>query len=314
MRTWLLVLLAGGLIGSVGCRKPLVTGVSVDPAFRDAIPKSAKALLSIQIEKLKATALYQRHQNEFDLPQLDVLSERVGIDPRRDLTAVLLIWDGAKALLVARGGFASTDINRKLGTLGVERFSYKKYTLFGGGRDAVAFVDKSLAIAAPADLLRSTLDLRDSGDGGVPDELHRRLAGVAKNDQIWEVSHGGLPFANIRLPSDLQSALANIAGYIDDTTVGIGVDSGAHLQIEIDCISKEGAQRVHDALRGLIGLGRLTTDTSSLDLLRMWDAISVRQDEQVIRVRADLAADLTDKLLVYLPSLRSRARQILSRQ
>jgi hypothetical protein len=86
------------------------------------------------------------------------------------------------------------------------------------------------------------------------------------------------------------------------------------LQVEITCTSNEGAQRVHDALRGLIGLGRLTTNESSLDLLRMWDAISVQQSQQVIHVRADLAADLTDKLMAYLPSLRRRAGQMLNRQ
>lgn len=84
----------------------------------------------------------------------------------------------------------------------------------------------------------------------------------------------------------------------------MGFDSGSHFKAEISCTSAEGAQRVHDALRGLIGLARLSTNDSELDLLRMWDAISVDQDQQVIRIHADLPEDLTDKLLAHLPSLR----------
>jgi hypothetical protein len=313
VRIAVVALLAAGLIAGLGCGKAPATGVSVEPAFRSAIPKNTKALLSIQIEKLKATELYKRHQTEFDLPQLDALAERVGLDPRRDLTALLLAWDGDKALVLARGSFAPAELGRKLGAMGIPRFSYKKYTLFGEGKDAVVFVDKGLALAAPADSLRTVLDLRDNGDGGVPDELRQRLPSIAKSALIWEVSRGGLPFANIALRSDLQSALANIAGYVSDTTFSLGVDSGAQLHAEITCVSNEGAQRVHDAMRGMIGLGRLTTNESNLDLLRMWDAISVQQNQQVIRVRADLPPDLTDKLLAYLPSLRSRAGQMLNR-
>jgi hypothetical protein len=82
------------------------------------------------------------------------------------------------------------------------------------------------------------------------------------------------------------------------------------LQADIKCVSKEGAQRVHDALRGLVGLARLSTNTSNMDLLRLWDAVDVDQDQDMVHVRADLSADLTEKLFTYLPQIKSRARQM----
>jgi hypothetical protein len=83
------------------------------------------------------------------------------------------------------------------------------------------------------------------------------------------------------------------------------------VQADIFCVSNEGAQRVHDALRGLIGLSRLSTNQSRLDMLRLWDAVHIDQDQQVVHVRVDLPADLADKLLAELPKLASRAERMI---
>ena len=70
---------------------------------------------------------------------------------------------------------------------------------------------------------------------------------------------------------------------------------------------------MHDALRGLIGLARLSTNDNEIDLLRLWDAVSINQDEKAVHIKADLPADLTEKLLTHLPSLRGKAAAILNR-
>jgi hypothetical protein len=85
------------------------------------------------------------------------------------------------------------------------------------------------------------------------------------------------------------------------------------VQADIFCVSNEGAQRVHDALRGVLGLSRLSTNESRLDLLRLWDAIHIDQDQQVVHVRMELAPDLADKLLAELPRFAGRAGDILRR-
>jgi hypothetical protein len=64
-------------------------------------------------------------------------------------------------------------------------------------------------------------------------------------------------------------------------------------------------------LRGLIGLARLSTHDNELDLLRMWDALSIAKDRQTVRVDMDLPADLTDKLISKLSVLRGRAGAML---
>jgi hypothetical protein len=302
------------LIGVVGCGKAGSKGASVDEAFRSAISADAQTLVSIKLDKLKASDLYRRHQQQLEVPQLNALSERVGLDPRRDLSNILLVWDGKHLLLLAAGGFSNAQIEAKLAAQGAQRASYKSFTLFTQGADAVSFPDRGFAIASSISTVQAALELRSSHGGAVPTELSDRLADVPADAQIWEVSRGGLPAANFPLRTDIASALSNITTYVTGTSAGLRFDSGSHLQARVVCTSPEGAQRVHDAMRGLIGLARLTTNDNQLDMLRMWDAVSITKDQQFVRIQADLPADLTDKLITQLSGLRGRAGAVLGPQ
>jgi hypothetical protein len=87
------------------------------------------------------------------------------------------------------------------------------------------------------------------------------------------------------------------------------VDSGTHFKIDLTCISEEGAKRVHDALRGAIGLGRLSTRDDQQELMQVYDAISVDQDKALVRVHADYSGTLTDKLFEQLGQVTKALRR-----
>jgi hypothetical protein len=298
------VLVVSAMVMAAGCGKTQERGARIDEAFRAAVSPDVQTLVSIQLEKLKASELYRRHEKELQLPQFNAMAERVGLDPRRDVSKLLVVWNTKHLLLLALGGFSTRQLEEKLTSGGARRVPYKSFTLFTRGNDSVAFPETGLAIVGSTAVAQSALDLRSARGGKIPPDLEARVAEIPANAQIWEVSRGGLPAANFPLRSDLASALSNITSFVDSTSFGVNFDSGSHLQARIICKSPEGAQRVHDAMRGLIGLARLATHDNELDLLRMWDAISISKEQQVIRVQADLSSDLTDKLIDQAASLR----------
>ena len=292
------------LITAVSCSHAQ-QGAQVDKTFRSAISPDAQSLFSARLDRLKASDVYRRHEQQLDLPQLNAMAERVGLDPRRDLSNVLVEWDGKNLLMLAQGAIATSQLEAKLTAGGARRVSFKNFTLFTRGADSVSFPE-GLAIAGPTAVVQSALELRSEKAGDVPAELKERLAEVPADSQIWEVSRGGLPLANFPLRSDMASNLSNIAAFVSGTSLGLRFDSGSHLQARLICKSPEGAERIQDTLRGLIGLGRLSTHDNELDLLRMWDAISISKEQDTLRIQADLAADLTDKIIARMPSLRER--------
>lgn len=312
MRLFLICAFCAVLIAAAGCSRQGPTGVSVDSTFKPFVASDAVALVQLDLQALRKTPLYQRHQAAIQAEGFDQMAERVGIDPRRDVTKLFVVWDGKEPLALAKGEFPAQTIDAKLTSLGAQRTSYKNYTLFGNparsGAEAVAFVGGDLAVAGALPAVHQALDGR--GSGALPDALREQLSQLQKNDQVWEVSSGPL-LANVHLPSDVESALSNISSYITLTRAGIAVDSGVRVDAHITCISEEGAHRVRDALRGSIGLARLATNNNNLDLLRLWDSFKVSQSSQSVDVTADLSADLIDKLIANVPQIKNRARQEL---
>jgi hypothetical protein len=294
-----------------GCSKAR-SGAEVDKAFRHAVPSDAQTLFALKFDKLKGSELYRRHEQQLELPVFDAMSERLGLDPRRDLSNVLLVWDGTRPLLLAQGTLSDSQLEAKLTAGGAQRVPYKSFTLFTRAAESVSFPDHSMAVAGSTEAVHSALDLLSAHAGAVPDELQERLAEVPADSQIWGVSRGGLPLAGFPLGSELQSNLSNIAAYVSGASFGVRFDSGSHLQMRIICKSPEGAQRIQDTLRGLIGLARLSTHDNELDLLRMWDAISTSKDQQAVNIKADLAADLSDKLIAQVLAMRGRAGGVLN--
>lgn len=296
MRSFVRALLFTGLLFTIGCSRQTETGISVDRALKPLVPPDTKVLAGLDIEKLKSAPLYQRHQ-EVDWNQLTHLREQIGFDPRRDVSDALISWNGKQALVLARGSFNLKELQERLG---VRHAFYKHRDLIGVDTGGVVLLKKGVAAAGDAAMLRTMIDVQDAGTGGVPPELEQQLKHLPKTDQVWAVSRGGLPFADAPLRSDIASTLSNIVGYVSTVSAGVGLDTGAHVQAEITCVSDQGAQRVRDALRGGVGLARLTTKDDELDLLRLYDAIHVDQDHQFIHIRADFSADLTDKLIARL--------------
>jgi hypothetical protein len=302
------------VVFSAGCSKTPSTGATVDSAFRAGISPDVQTLVSINLDRLKTTELYRRHQQLLDLPQFNNLAERAGLDPRRDIASLCVTWDGKHMVLLAKGGFTNGPLEEKLVANGAQRVPYKKFTLLTRGSDSVAFTKPGFAVASSTAAVQSELDLLASNSGTIPEELNARLADVPSDAQIWEVSRGGLPFAGFALRSDLDSALSNFAAFVTGTSFGVRFDSGSHLLSRFLCKSPEGAQRVNDAMRGLIGLARLSTKDNELDMLRMWDAVSISKDQQFVRVRADLPADLSDKLINQIATFRGHAGAVLAPQ
>jgi hypothetical protein len=221
------------------------------------------------------------------------------MDPRRDISEVLIAWNGKAALSLVRGTFDPAVVSQKLVALNAPQTTYKNHQVFGDPKNSIVFVSKGFAITGDGQDVDRALDLLGSSGNSISEPLEERLKQVPKADQIWIVSNG-LPFADAPMRSDIQSALSNITNYISGATVGVLVDTGTHFKIDLTCISEEGAKRVHDALRGAIGLGRLSTRDDQQELMQVYDAINVDQDKTVVHVHADYSGTLTDKLFDQL--------------
>lgn len=279
-----------------GCQARKSESLHVDPALESLVPADTVFVAGANVDAIRDTPVYQKLLSRMPLPQLDEFSRRTGLDPRKDLSEVLSCTNGKTGLLLARGKFRPPEVEARLEANGAKRFAYKKYSLFGDERAAIFFLNTSTAIGGPTDQLRSIID--QAGGRGLPAPLRDLLRSLPADDQIYAALTGGLEGLNLAIPQDSNLGnIANVLRAIDSATLGMDLRSGISVVAQVASKTERDAKFVHDMVKGVVGLGRLNTPDSHPELLKLYDAIQVTQQQTITKVTADIPADLADRFL-----------------
>jgi hypothetical protein len=107
---------------------------------------------------------------------------------------------------------------------------------------------------------------------------------------------GSLPDLNLPRGSNFRN-LERAFSAIETATLAADLSRGLKLSVTANYTGEAEARQVHGAVRGLIGLGRLTTPPDKGEVLRFFDAIVTAQEGAVVRINADIAQDLLDKVV-----------------
>lgn len=290
------ITLLAALAALSGCTPRSSQIVRIDPALATLIPPDAVALVGVKADALRSTEFYRRWVVARPQPRLDEFASRTGLDPRKDIWELLIASDGKSAVAMARGKFSPAGLEPSLAQAGAQRFAYKGYTLVGSEQAAVVFMNASTALAGPAAALRATLDRRETG-AKPPKALLDRVATIPAISQVWAAATG--PFDKFDLPVSRTGNLSiptQIFGSIQAVTAWADLRQGVDLVAKIEGSTPSDAKRVHDTLRGLLGMGRLSTADGERELLRLYDSISVEQKDQAVSVNANIPIDFIEKL------------------
>ena len=280
------------------CQPQKPASLHIDQALGNLIPPDTTFVMGANLEALRSTPVYQKWLGQLDLPQLKDFAAQTGVDPRKDLSRVLSCSNGKSALLLARGTFNLRDLEPRLAAKGAQKTDYKGHKLFGDQRWAVTFIDTSTAVAGSTIELRALLDRQAAKSSGLSPALRAKVDSINANSQVWGAVVGGLQGLNLGVPDDsnLGSAIHLLQG-IDSATLAMDLRSGLDLKAEADCRTDRDAKRINDAIKGLVGIGRLSTPDNQPELLKLYDAVKVAQQQAHVQVVAQVGSDLVDQFL-----------------
>ena len=287
---------------ALGCGSAETGSVRVDPGLAALVPADTVTLGGVRMEALRATAVYKRWVVGRSMPLMDEFAKETGLDLRKDLAELLSASNGRDTVVLARGKFSPATLESRLSRPGVKRMPYKGHTLIGNEEGAVAFLNATTAVAGRAAMIHSVIDQRNRG--GVPAALLEKLKTVPASSQIWAVSLGG--FGQIGKVVPQEGMLANVGkilSLIENFTFAADFRAGLDALATGLCRSEQDARSLSDAVRGLIGLGRLSTPDNEPEMLRFYDAIQVEQQQRTVRVRAQIPQDLLDKAIQKVEAL-----------
>jgi len=277
------------------CQPKQSASLHISPALEALVPSDTVVVLGIDLAALRDTAVYQKLITRVPLPQLDEFQKQTGLDPRKDLSEALLCSSGKTALLLVRGKFRVSDLEARFKSKGVTPSKYKGHALFGDDRAAIVLIDESTAAAGPPAQIHALIDRTASG---LPPNLRQQLRTLPAGDQIYAALTGGIERLNLPLPREgnLGNVLQALRS-VDSAALGLNLTHGIDGLAEVNCTTERDARFIHDMLRGLIGFGRLNTRDDQPEMLKLYDAIQVTQQQQQAKVTANVPQELADRFL-----------------
>lgn len=291
-----IALVAVALLILTACTPRASQTIKIDPALATLIPPDAITLVGVKADTLRSTEFYKRWITAHPQPQLEEFVKKTGLDPRKDIWELLVASDGKNTVAMARGKFSATGLEPTLTEAGAQRIAYKGYNLIGNEQAAVVFMNATTALAGPTAALRATLDRRESG-AKPPKALLDRAATIPATSQVWIAATG--PFDKLTLPVTRTGNLSvppQMFGAIQGVTAWADLSQGVDLTAKVEGATPDDAKKLQSAIKGLIGMGRLSTPTEKREFLRLCDSVAVEQQERVVQVKANVPMDLIEKL------------------
>jgi hypothetical protein len=292
MRLALWAALPAVLLASA-CQRPQA-GVRIDPALATIIPADTVMAAGVKVEGVRQTPLYAKYIEKAGLLRVDDFAQKTGFDPRKDLYELLATSNGKDIIVMARGKFSPLGLEPKASE-GIPRTNYKGLTLIGDEKSAVAFINPSVAVAAPMPVLRNFLDHRTE-TSGPPQALADQLTQIRPDSQIWAAAIGGENFSRLIPEAGNMANLNRILADVQSATVSLDLRFGFDFVGQAIYANEKSAQSTTEALRALLGFARLNTPNSEPDLLKAYDGIQVNQLKNTMKVSANLSNDMVEKL------------------
>ena len=175
------------------------------------------------------------------------------------------------------------------------------------GRDVVVFTKSKSGIAQYDRQGNRTVP--SGRAGGVPQALREKLRAIPPQSQIFGAGLGGSLPVPEALPgqgnlANLQNLLKALVGW----TLAADLRSGVKLSTEAAYKTAQDAKQIHDALKGLLGIARLSTPTDAPEVLQVYDAIKISIDNNTVAVSAQIPAQAVEKAVDRVQRSPTRGR------
>ncbi|MGQ9634219.1 MAG: hypothetical protein ACUVXB_08215 [Bryobacteraceae bacterium] len=146
-------------------------------------------------------------------------------------------------------------------------------------------------------------DLLPPRTGSIPPRLRRLLGTIPPHNQIWSAGAGTAALLETMVPgAGPLTVLKQVAAGMEAYTAATDFRQGLKLEARATYTSPEDLVRVHDGLHGLLTLARMNTPKNRSGLLRLYDGIQIRQDQDqgALRVEAEFSPQELDSVFTAL--------------
>lgn len=280
----------------VSCGPGIPPHVPIDPALASLVPSDTVMLIGARIDQLSETQLFHQLISAGLPEQVQPLVDNTGLDPTEDLWELLAASNGKTGVLMVRGKFSQSGMEPRVDWEGSRRMPYRGYLMIGDDESAVLFVNTTTALLGPPELLRSIIDGREDS-AGISPALLEKVESIEYGNQIWMASIGGWGE-----PPAGAGNLGNVWRMIEriqSVTVAVNVQNGARLFAVAVCGNAEDAESLQGALRGILGLARMSARDRPA-AAKLMENVGLNKNASKVEVTLDVAPELLNQFLTEM--------------
>jgi hypothetical protein len=294
------------------------------PAELQLVPRNATVVAYANVGEIMASDLRQRLRRAIPIHEdgQKELEERTGINIETDIDRIIACLNpdpentsgpGA-GMVVARGRFNETKIESLMREHGAQVEDYRGKRLIvadshvsgteiGDRRFAAAFIEPGLVALGSTKLVRSAIDLHQTGDNPqaglqsvTGNEELMNLVRSLESGNAWAVGRFDALQSQARLPQEVSSRLPAITWF----AVSGHINGGLRGTVRAETRDEEAANNLRDIVRGFLALGKMQS-TGRPEIAAMMQSLELSGTGKTVALSFTVPAEIFDVIGTIAP-------------
>jgi hypothetical protein len=294
------------------------------PAELRLVPRNATVVAYANVGEIMASDLRQRLRRAIPIREdgQKELEERTGINIETDIDRIIACLNpdpestsrpGA-GMVVARGRFNETKIESLMREHGAQVEDYRGKRLIvadghvdgteiGDRRFAAAFIEPGLVALGSTKLVRSAIDLHQTGDNPqaglqsvTGNEELMTLVRSLESGNAWAVGRFDALQSQARLPQEVSSRLPAITWF----AVSGHINGGLRGTVRAEARDEEAANNLRDVVRGFLALGKMQS-SGRPEIAAMMQSLELSGTGKTVALSFTVPAEIFDVIGTLAP-------------
>ena len=294
------------------------------PAELQLVPRNATVVAYANVGEIMASDLRQRLRRAIPIHEdgQKELEERTGINIETDIDRIIACLNpdpesttgpGA-GMVVARGRFNETKIESLMREHGAQVEDYRGKRLIvadshvsgteiGDRRFAAAFIEPGLVALGSTKLVRSAIDLHQTGDNPqaglqsvTGNEELMNLVRSLESGNAWAVGRFDALQSQARLPQEVSSRLPAITWF----AVSGHINGGLRGTVRAETRDEEAANNLRDIVRGFLALGKMQS-SGRPEIAAMMQSLELSGTGKTVALSFTVPAEIFDIIGTIAP-------------
>jgi len=284
------------------------------------VPRDAAVIAFANVQEIMTSELRQKIKSHVPIPEdgQREIQNATGINIETDIDRIVACAypesDGTNTrgagMVLARGRFDEGRIEALMREHGGQVEEYKTKRLIVGdvspahpGGMAVAFVEPGLVAIGSTKVIRTAIDLHQSGndpqagvESVIGNEELMNLVRTLDSGNAWAVGRFDALTSHAHLPENVASQLPAITWF----SVSTHINGGVRGILRADTRDEESANNLRDVVRGFLALGKLSSG-SKPELQAMMQSLELGGTGKSVALSFDVPAAVFDVISGMVP-------------